>query len=314
MNLKIVFILFILFTVSGCVTNSKVVSKDKVYLPPASLPQWEVGDRITYSNGRSERVTKVNSNKVYWKKTKTTKFETSNNFIEPELHYESKTKIRDKKVINFGGSDHPDAMWPLKVGNAASIYYNQEFTNLKIGGNFATKRMKQIKCHVEDTATVQVLAGQFDTYVVECYKITSKGSNGTKYTYYYSPLLGNWVLKLTKTTKGKQYEKELMSLNRGTRWLGKNERKRIRKALQSTMENNQSNQRYIWKSKDKKTIVEMYPTRTTKLKTGVFCRNYIQIIKSDKKSVSAGLLCRGKDKKWKTPKREKVKNLGFKFF
>ncbi|MBC8493173.1 MAG: hypothetical protein ISR74_05670 [Candidatus Thioglobus sp.] len=205
-------------------------------------------------------------------------------------------------------------MWPLKVGNAASIYYNQEFTNLKTGGNFATKKMKQIKCHVEDTATVQVLAGQFDTYVVECYKITSKGSNGTKYTYYYSPLLGNWVLKLTKTTKGKQYEKELMRLNRGMRWLSKNERKSLRASLQNVMENNQTGQKNTWQSKDGKTIVESYPTKTMKLDTGTFCRNYVQIIKKDGISQSAGLLCRNSDKKWATPKREKVKKLGFKGF
>jgi surface antigen len=285
-----------------------------VYLPPASLPQWGVGDRITYSNGRSEKVTKVDRNKVYWKKTQTTKFETSNNFIEPELHYESKTKIRDKKVISFGRSEHPDTLWPLKIDNSVRFYYNQGFTNLKIGRNFPTKRMKQMKCRVDDTATVQVLAGKFDTYVVKCHKVTSKQNKGTEYTYYYAPSLGHWVLRLTQTTKGKRYEKELMRLERGVRWLSKKQRRSLRKVLQDTMESNLTNQKSIWKSKDKKTIVEIYPTRTTKLETGVFCRNYVQIIKSNNEARSAGLLCRNKDKKWKIPKREKVKNLGFKFF
>ena len=314
MNLNIILSLLILLTVSGCATNSAVVSKDNVYLPPASLPQWGVGDRITYSNGRSEKVTKVDRNKVYWEKTQTTKFETSNNFIEPELHYESKTKIRDKKVISFGGSKHPDTLWPLKIDNSVSFYYLQGFTNLKIGRNFPTKRMKQMKCRVDDTATVQVLAGKFDTYVVKCHKVTSKQNKGTEYTYYYAPSLGHWVLRLTQTTKGKRYEKELMRLERGVRWLSKKQRRSLRKVLQDTMESNLTNQKSIWKSKDKKTIVEIYPTRTTKLETGVFCRNYVQIIKSNNEARSAGLLCRNKDKKWKIPKREKVKNLGFKFF
>jgi len=314
MNLNIILSLLILLTVSGCATNSAVVSKDNVYLPPASLPQWGVGDRITYSNGRSEKVTKVDRNKVYWEKTQTTKFETSNNFIEPELHYESKTKIRDKKVISFGGSKHPDTLWPLKIDNSVSFYYNQGFTNLKIGRNFPTKGMKQMKCRVDDTATVQVLAGKFDTYVVKCHKVTSKQNKGTEYTYYYAPSLGHWVLRLTQTTKGKRYEKELMRLERGVRWLSKKQRRSLRKVLQDTMESNLTNQKSIWKSKDKKTIVEIYPTRTTKLETGVFCRNYVQIIKSNNEARSAGLLCRNKDKKWKIPKREKVKNLGFNFF
>ena len=314
MNLNIILSLLILLTVSGCATNSAVVSKDNVYLPPASLPQWGVGDRITYSNGRSEKVTKVDRNKVYWKKTQTTKFETSNNFIEPELHYESKTKIRDKKVISFGGSKHPDTLWPLKIDNSVSFYYHQGFTNLKIGRNFPTKRMKQMKCRVDDTATVQVLAGKFDTYVVKCHKVTSKQNKGTEYTYYYAPSLGHWVLRLTQTTKGKRYEKELMRLERGVRWLSKKQRRSLRKVLQDTMESNLTNQKSIWKSKDKKTIVEIYPTRTTKLETGVFCRNYVQVIKSNNEARSVGLLCRNKDKKWKIPKREKVKNLGFKFF
>jgi surface antigen len=314
MNLKIIFSLFILFTVSGCVTNSKVVSKDKVYLPPASLPQWGVGDIITYSNGRSEKVTKVDINKVYWKKTKTTKFETRKNFIEPELHYESKTKIRDKKVISFGGSKHPDALWPLKIDNSVSFYYNQSFTNLKHDTPFIANRMKQIVCRVDDTASVQVLAGRFDTYVIKCHKVTSKQNEGTKYTYYYAPSLGHWVLKLTQTTKGKRYEKELMRLDRGLRWLNKDQRRSLRKVLQDTMESNLTNQKSIWKSKDKKTIVEIYSTRTIRLETGVFCRNYIQVEKSSNEARSAGLLCRNKDKQWKIPKREKIKNLGFKFF
>ena len=314
MNLNIILSLLILLTVSGCATNSAVVSKDNVYLPPASLPQWGVGDRITYSNGRSEKVTKVDRNKVYWKKTQTTKFETSNNFIEPELHYESKTKIRDKKVISFGGSKHPDTLWPLKIDNSVSFYYHQSFTNLKIGRNFPTKRMKQMKCRVDDTATVQVLAGKFDTYVVKCHKVTSKQNRGTEYIYYYASSLGHWVLKLTRTTKGKRYEKELMRLDRGVRWLSKEQRRSLRKVLQDTMESNLTSQKSIWKSKDKKTIVEIYPTRTIKLETGVFCRNYVQVIKSNNEARSAGLLCRNKDKKWRTPKREKVKNLEFKFF
>ena len=314
MNSNIILSLLILLFVSGCATNSKVVNKDKVYLPSASLPHWEVGDRVTYGNGRSEKVVKVDRNKVYWKKTKTTKFETSNNFIEPELHYESKTKIRDKKVISFGGSKHPDTLWPLKIDNSVSFYYNQDFTNLKIGRNFPTKRMTQMKCRVDDTATVQVLAGKFDTYVVKCHKVTSKQNRGTEYIYYYAPSLGHWVLKLTQTTKGKRYEKELMRLDRGVRWLSKEQRRSLRKVLQDTMESNLTSQKSIWKSKDKKTIVEIYPTRTTKLETGVFCRNYVQVIKSNNEAKSAGLLCRNKDKKWRTPKREKVKNLEFKFF
>jgi|LWDU01.1.fsa_nt_gi hypothetical protein len=314
MNLKSVLSLVILLVFSGCATNSKVVSKEKVYLPSTSLPQWEVGDRITYGNGRSEKVVKVDRNKVYWKKTKTTKFETSNNFIEPELHYESKTKIRDKKVISFGGGKHPDTLWPLKIDNSVSFYYNQSFTNLKHDKPFIAKRLKQMKCRVDDTATVQVLAGKFDTYVVKCHKVTSEQDKGTEYTYYYAPLLGQWVLKLTQATRGKRYEKELMRLDRGLRWLSKKQRKGLRKILHNTMESNLTNQKSIWKSKDKKTIVEIYPTRTTKLETGIFCRNYVQIIKSNNKRMSVGLLCRSKDKKWKTPKREKVKNLGFKLF
>lgn len=313
MNLKIIFSLFILFTVSGCVTNSKVVSKDNVYLPPASLPQWEVGDRITYNNGRSDKVTKVGINKVYWKKTKTTKFETSNNFVEPELHYESKTKIRDKKVISFGGSKHPNTLWPLKIDNSVNFHYNQNFTNLKVGRNFSENRMKQMKCHVDDTVTVQVLAGKFDTYVVKCHKVTSKQNKGTEYTYYYAPSLGHWVLRLTRTTKGKRYEKELMRLDRGLRWLSKDQRRSLKKVLQDTMESNLTNQKSIWKSKDKKTIVEIYPTRTTRLETGVFCRNYVQVVSSNE-ARSVGLLCRNNDKQWKIPKRERVQNLGFKFF
>ena len=314
MNSNIILSSLILLFVSGCVTNSKVINKDKVFLPSASLPHWEVGDRVTYGNGRGEKVVKIERNKVYWKKTKTTKFETSNNFIEPELHYESKTKIRDKKVISFGGSKHPDTLWPLKIDNLVNFYYNQDFTNLKIGRNSPTKRMKQMKCRVDDTVTVQVLAGKFDTYVVKCHKVTSKQNKGTEYIYYYAPSLGHWVLKLTQTTKGKRYEKELMRLDRGLRWLNKDQRRSLRKVLQDTMESNLTNQKSIWKSKDKKTIVEIYPTRTTKLETGVFCRNYVQVVKSSNEARSAGLLCRNKDKQWKIPKREKIKNLGFKFF
>jgi surface antigen len=53
-----------------------------------------------------------------------------------------------------------------------------------------------------------------------------------------------------------------------------------------------------------------------KLDTGAFCRNYIQVIKRDGsvQSVGAGLLCRNDEKKWTSPKCEKVKKLGFKSF
>ena len=105
-----------------------------------------------------------------------------------------------------------------------------------------------------------------------------------------------------------------MRLDRGFRWLNKDQRRSLRKVLQDAMESNLTNQKSIWKSKDKKTIVEIFPTRTIRLETGVFCRNYVQVVKSSNEARSAGLLCRNKDKQWKIPKREKIKNLGFKFF
>lgn len=312
MSLNVILSAALLLLVSGCATNNKIIDKTiNVDFYQAPLPEWNLGDKLTYGNGRSERVIKSQSKKVDWKKTKTIKFSTTHNFVEPQLHYESKTKIIDKEVIDFGNSDHPDELWPLKVGNSINVFYNNIYTNLKIS-DFPKKTMKNQICSVDDVAAIKVFAGEFDTYVVNCQKISSSGKKGTKYTYYYAPTLGHWVYKATKTKK-KTYEKELMNLTRGVRWLSKNERKSLKNSLQNVMENNKTGQQNTWKSIDGKTVVKSYPTNTMKLKTGVFCRNYIQVIETDKVSRSAGLLCRN-NKKWTTPKREKVSKLGFKGF
>ncbi len=318
MKLKIALGSLILLTIGGCTTNSgmvdKVINKDHILLEGVQIPEWKLGDRITYGNGRSERIIKVDGDKVFWKKTKTTKFTTTHNFIEPQLHYESKTRIINKKVIDFGGSKHPDELWPLRVGNLVNIYYDNAYANLKVGTYFKNS-MKNVECSVDGTVNIQVLAGKFDTYVVNCHNISRNGNKGTQYTYYYAPVLGHWVYKITKTRK-KTYKKELMRLTRGARWLGKNERKSLRVSLQNVMENNQTGQKNIWQSKDGKTTVESYPTKTMKLETGAYCRNYIQVIERAGKATqsAAGLLCRDNAKKWKSPKREKVVNLGFKGF
>lgn len=317
MNLNIILSVPFLLLASGCVTNSsvadKIVSNSNANLAEATLSEWKLGDRVTYGNGRSERVIKVDGKQVFWKKTKTTKFTTTHNFVEPQLHYESKTRIINKKVINFGGSNHPDELWPLKIDNSVNIYYNNAYANLKVATYFKNS-MKQMECSVDDTTTIQVLAGKFDVYVVNCQKIYTSGNKGTRYTYYYAPFLGHWVYKITKTKK-KQYEKELMRLVRGTRWLSRNERKSLKVSLQNVMENNQTGQKNTWQSRDGKTIVESHPTKTMKLETGAFCRNYVQVIKkAGKTSQSAGLLCRDNSKQWKSPKREKVAKLGFKGF
>jgi len=281
------------------ILGNKISNKGLVILEQAPMPVWASGDAVTYINGRDESVVRVEGDIIFWEINRTTKFTTSNNFIEPELRYESASTTRDKSVTSVNGSVHPDSIWPLEVGNNVNFYYNSSYTDLKTG-EASTSKIRNQECRVEGTANIEVLAGNFDAFILKCDSINNGRKTGTQYTYYYAPSVGHYVMKVSQK-QAKTSTIELLNITRGMSWLADNEREYLKVILQSTLENNQKGQKTIWQSSDGKTVVELYPTKTIQQDSGVFCRNYIQIIKTDKTTREVGLLCRVGDKQWEVP-------------
>jgi surface antigen len=281
------------------ILGNKITNKNLVVLEQAKLPIWNSGDTITYSNGRDESVLSVIDDRILWNINDTTTFTTSNNFIEPEINYESTSKVMSKTVTSVNSSKHPDSAWPLNVGNSVNFYYDSVSTNL-LTGKVSTNKVRNQECTVKSTATIEVLAGTFDTYVVKCDSINKGNKTGTQYTYYYAPSVGHYVMKISqKQTKTSKVE--LQSITRGLDWLNDNEKQYLKVILQSAMESNQKGQKTIWKSSDGNTTVEFYPTKTMQQESGLFCRNYVQTIKTETTSQAAGILCRVGEKKWEAP-------------
>lgn len=155
-------------------------------LKPARKPRFSVGDSFVFRFGngvqQTEKVVAVRGDRVWWALADGAKWTTSSGAMFNTSRW-SGTK-------NFGKGRQRFTRWsrslfPLRVGR--SVRYRA------IGRSSQDTKEWMLKwtCTVPSEQRVTVVAGSFDTYRVICSRL------GQTRTYYYSPQVGFYVLRMT---------------------------------------------------------------------------------------------------------------------
>ena len=301
-NLAVISIIVSSF-LTGCFVSSsrnQVADLKGKTLDPAKVPTYLEGDRITYIDGKKERVTKTEDGKVFWKRSKVRNWVADADFILPREKYQSRRKQSEEVVTRKEGE-----IWPLRIGNETTFYSTKSVNNHE--PFFYKESNRKWQCQVDGVSEINSLIGAYETYRIECRKFNADNykSSGTQKYWFYSPELEHYLFAIEyKSSKSRSplKETEILSIQRGMKWLSSKEKKSLYKARRRAMENTNTGDHKKWVSKDKKTIVKIYPSKKLTMDNGVLCRNYKEVIKHDDiQQVAAGLLCRESKNKWKQP-------------
>ncbi|HEY9163957.1 MAG TPA: hypothetical protein VIN57_05030 [Magnetovibrio sp.] len=266
-------------------------------MEPAQLPTFHVGDKYYYSNGAREQVVSIDGetvNKISVSGRKLTDFR---NFILPQPYAEGSTKEY------FAATNSPtNVLWPLSVGKSER-FSTEGRTVTKETGN-ASEYMQRWQCEIAGTEHIRVLAGEFDTYRVECKRYSVSNTWWQNRTWYYAPSIGTYVLRRDFYKSSGEYIRELTAVRPSLDDLSDDVRQNVIHTWQDALENKQSGETKSWTDKKTKTSVQVEPLQTYRAQNGQFCRTYKQYL--TRKEVTrfyTGVACRTGKLKWRTPSR-----------
>ena len=290
----------IAFLSSGCATSPP--HQPGPDLARAPLPTYTKGTTYVYSNGSWETVIDVTPSAVTW--------ENNRGRVSsgpPDFTYkQSSWKLRNRQGVRefapredvLAGAAH-QLLWPLRVGNVAG--HTERGVWSEKGGPEKTYQTNW-SCKVAGTERVSVMAGEFDTYAIECARRSGRRTYELK-TWYYAPAAGHYVLVTSKYTYDRpSWQKELLAVIPPDDGLSTAKRKRIAQSFQKTMEYNKSGQPLSFS--DKKIKVEITPTDTFRIDNGTYCRRYVQKMSlPNDKGTFFGMACRETNGAWVIPRR-----------
>ena len=215
-----------------------------------------------YDNGATEVVREMNGEQIKWKGVSRSGREYVRfgqvNPVIPFVDWESSTKRSIGEVV----SNNHD-LWPLKVGNKAEIHTKQRIT--KLDGTYPIELKRTWKCSVNETATVTVEAGKFDTFVIACRR-SSLGRYGpvlrTERRYYYAPSVGHYVLYEDDHVRRPLRRKSLVRYGFNSRYLSREDRLTLNKALQGALNQLDDGDHAIWMSASENIQVTLKPVRS----------------------------------------------------
>ncbi len=168
-------------------------------LPPAPAPVYAPGDSFVYNdNGLTtqEQVVSVAPDRVVWTNDSGLIWTKDTALVTPQLRWSSHPELgRGQQSIT--GS--PDQLFPLREGNIVAYSVRGSSENLPEGWQ------EEHRCVVSGQEDVEVPAGLFTTFRIDCQRKDFLD------TYYYSPTVQNFVLRL-RDFGGTISRKELLSV------------------------------------------------------------------------------------------------------
>jgi len=291
-----------LVALAGCQTVSMPALPNFESTPgpamaPADLTAYLPGDKYYYSNGAREQVVNVDGemvNKISRSNRKLTDFR---NFMLPTPYIEGSAKEYFKKT------DVPtNLMWPLSVGQSAR-FTTRGLTVAKDTG-LTSEYVQKWSCEVAGTEHVRVLAGEFDTYRVECKRYTTLGKWWQTRTWYYAPDLGTYVLRRDFHKKNGESLRELTAVRPSLSYESDEVRLGIIRAWQTALEYRKGGEIESWTDAKTGISVQVEPLQTYQAQSGLFCRTYKQYLtRQGATRIYMGVACRGGKLQWRTPAR-----------
>ena len=275
------------------------------------LPDYRMGTKFIYSNGTWEKVVKVGQGQVEWVNQRGNTSVTKVDFTYRSLQWRNKKFHGHRKFapVKYWLSSPPATLWPLVPGNLASydeigVWTGEDGIEHSYGAFW--------HCEVKKAEKVQVSAGEFDTWKLNC----SRYSNSRKYpgalswedkSWNYAPLINHWVVEEQDYHSYRSSRRrELVAILPDLSLLLPDQEARgaVKKQFQNTLEYKKSGESDLWQSVDGKTSVVIKVQKSFRHSDGNLCRQYEQKTTVDTRTDTwFGVACKTKDGSWRVPRR-----------
>lgn len=149
--------------------------------------RYSVGDSFTFDNPTlTWSVVGVEGERVSWRSDRGDEQVTGHDPLLPALEWKNPTQGGGRRSI----SDVKGALFPLKAGNRMTFTSEVESWTTTEGtaGDVQSWRYNW-SCSVNDAETIEVQAGSFETYKVQCGRYKP-----TELVFYYAPRVGHYVV------------------------------------------------------------------------------------------------------------------------
>ncbi len=285
--------------ISGCVSlgGNHPEGRQISRLPPAGLPDYEVSDRIYYSNGRYEKVVDVEGEEVLWQLSRTRQFRRVSNFVLPGISWDSTTS---RGSYHTGAKS--DLLWPLRAGNEGtfSVQLSTEKKDTGVQGSY----LYYWRCEVAGSERVSLIAGDFDTFRVDCVRTNQLGQFRQKRTWYYAPRLGQFVSRVDQKRGRPNKRMDMLAFVPSLKPLDDDSYRRFWHSFRKTMETVPTGKAILWRHKGLGVSVKIEPYQTLKQQDGTYCRQFtLAVTKPQASRQGAGIACRDAEGRWRIPKQ-----------
>jgi len=290
----------------GCAASSLLPSSPPTIefpkgpaLPAVALPEFTVGESFTYNDGQSETVIAVRGDAVTWRSDQGVVRTRSRSFFLPVQSWQNRAR-RSQTVLTGDVSQ----MWPLKTG--ASYRFDERQIAEDNDGTNAREYKRSWQCKVKGTEQVNVPAGKYDTYRIECYRYTYDSSFWRQTRVYnFAPKLGYYVARDDTYANRPSARRELVAAGFDSRVLARADQGALTQFMNRAMNTSLDGKILSWKSANMDLKVQIKVLNTFAAKNGGACRNYTSgYIFSGKSRSNQRTVCRRKDGSWGRPETQ----------
>ncbi len=169
-------------------------------LAPAPAPLYAPGDTFVYDDGgtvTTERVVSKSPDRVVWTNDSGLIWTKDPNVVTPPLMWSDDPELGRGRQTIIGS---PNQLFPLQEGNVIAYSVRGSSENAPAGWQ------DEHRCVVAGQEAVEVKAGRYDTFRVDCQRKDYRD------TYFYAPTVQNYVLRLRQFGNRDQ-RKELVSVS-----------------------------------------------------------------------------------------------------
>ena len=299
--------MLLVLTLWGCASSGRI---DAVLPDPVPLPVYLKGTTYIYSDGKTETVQAVARDQVTWRNHRGHLSSGSPDFTYRRSVWKtgSRSGTRSFRGRNdWLGNPSLPSLWPLQVGNTAR---HIETGNWRDAEGKDHSYQTQWRVEVVGKERVRVKAGNFDTWKIVARRFSSSRAFGKSRvreirTWHYAPEAGHYV-KLAQRYSGGRSPRavELVAILPPPVLSQTGAQSRFGSNFQQALENNPSGVPLPWHLTEKALSGTTTPTATFRLKSGIYCRQYIQTVTRRGENHSFfGLACRMENGEWKTPRQ-----------
>ncbi|MHC8494576.1 TapB family protein [Thalassospira sp. SM2505] len=244
-------------------------------LAPASLPDFGIGDAFVYDSGRAIYVEDIKGENFVWNGGGDYLFQTSADFTGPNLEWSYTDKEDRKRSGSATIKKGSESLWPLEYGKMVRISTVSE--NIDPDTGKTSSYDQWLTCKVPATETVDVPAGTFDTYVIECSRYYKQWWMQTT-KWWYAPEIGFYVKRDRSWNSGTDHSEELLTYGPAPAKIPKKARDQLAMTVQTALESNNSGDQE--RTKVAELTIAVTPLKTVQTDKGVWCRTYRQELSS----------------------------------